>query len=311
MVQSTRLLILGATHLGRTGRREPDEALEGIVSRMVGWRPDAIAIEALPGELVDSYRRLGGPYADLSVGGMPAAISCAEAVRDLHSWDLWAARRVGEDRSRSVEERIIAWCAAYEPFTALLLAHRTTDLPDEVRAALDAVAATGDERVRIAGEAAVRLELERLHPFDDHSNWAAFAQVSDEEYAEGLRAVNEHARRHPQVVGLSALVEAAISDADLWPFWRRLNSPEEIDENERLESGSYVADVATGALPRKALAGWRARNLLMAAHLRSVLGEYPGGRVLALVGHSHKGPIEAALGVGQWDVELADVSELG
>ncbi len=48
----------------------------------------------------------------------------------------------------------------------------------------------------------------------------------------------------------------------------------------------------------------------MAGRLRAVTGEHPGGRVLALVGHAHKGPLEAALATDQWDVEIADVSEL-
>ncbi|WP_462418935.1 hypothetical protein [Kytococcus sp. Marseille-QA3725] len=60
------------------------------------------------------------------------------------------------------------------------------------------------------------------------------------------------------------------------------------------------------AAARRQLGGWRARNLLMAGHLRRVVGEYPGGRVLALVGRSHRGPLQAALGTDQHDLELVD-----
>jgi hypothetical protein len=48
----------------------------------------------------------------------------------------------------------------------------------------------------------------------------------------------------------------------------------------------------------------------MAGRLRSITGSYPGGRVLALVGHAHKGPLESALAADQWDLEIADISEL-
>jgi hypothetical protein len=48
----------------------------------------------------------------------------------------------------------------------------------------------------------------------------------------------------------------------------------------------------------------------MAGRLRAVTGGYPGGRVLALVGHAHKGPLEAALATDRWDLEIADISEL-
>jgi hypothetical protein len=37
-------MILGATHLGRGDRREPVEALEPIVDRIVRWSPDALEI---------------------------------------------------------------------------------------------------------------------------------------------------------------------------------------------------------------------------------------------------------------------------
>lgn len=310
MVRPTRLLILGVTHLGHTEPPEPQQALEGIIGRICRWRPDVIAIEALPGELIDSYLRLGGPFADLQVGGMPQAVACADAVSGMHHWDLWEARQIGQDPSRPIEERVIAWCAAYEPFTALLLAGRAADLPRSVRAALETVAARGDERSQVAGEAAARLGLDRLHPFDDHSNWSAMGHVTEAVYDELTQRVYPVARQHP----LIADQEGAISDAwergDLWPVWRQVNTPEAIADSDELESGYFLAYGEPEYAARAALGGWRMRNLLMAARLRAVAGSRPGGRVLALVGHAHKGPLEAALATDQWDVELASVAEL-
>ena len=53
--------------------------MNALVARLASWEPDVITIEALPGEQVAMMRDLGGPYADLRVGGFPHAIACAEA----------------------------------------------------------------------------------------------------------------------------------------------------------------------------------------------------------------------------------------
>jgi hypothetical protein len=303
-------MILGTTHLGRRERREPDEALEPIIERIERWRPHALAIEALPGELVDSYLRLAGPFADMQVGGLPQAAACAEAVRGMHAWDLWQAREVGQDRTRELDERVVAWCSAFEPYTALLLARSASSLPATVRTALASVEAHGDERHRVAGEAATRLGLERLHPFDDHGHGAATNDVPEAAFEEFIVALHAKAREHPSVALGDSEVQEALDHGDLWPLWRDRNSPEAVADSDELESGFFLEHGQPPELARAALAAWRTRNLLMAGRLRSITGSYPGGRVLALVGHAHKGPLESALAADQWDLEIADISEL-
>jgi hypothetical protein len=310
MLGKTRLLIVGSTHLGHGSDQEPDRVVAPIVERVVSWRPDAIAIEALPGELIDSYLRLGGPFADMEVGGLPQAASCAEAVRGLHDWDLWQAREVGADPNRSPDERTIAWCAAYEPYTALLHVRGARDLPPPVVEALDGVETNGGERWRVAGVAAIRLGLDRLHPFDDHADWSDSVGIPDAEYEQFMTNLSTHAQVHPLVADAGQERDEALRQGDMWPLWRRLNGPETVAASEDLESGLFVNHGSPEPLARKALAGWRTRNLLMAGRLRSVTGDYPGGRVLAIVGHSHKGPLEAALAADQWDLEIADITEL-
>jgi hypothetical protein len=305
VIRSTRLLVFGVTHLGRGAVSEPDEALAGIVDRIVRWRPDAIAVEVLPGDLIDSYLRLGGPYAGMQVGGLPQAAACAEAVRTHHDWSLLQARTIGADRDRSAVERTTAWCAAFEPYTALLHVDAARDLPPQIRAALDAVAAKGSEIWRIAGAAARRLGLDRLYPFDDHGYEPGVAEIPETDYSELMASMAELAR--PHVAGIGAEVDEALGRGDLWPLWRRLNTAERVTASEELESGLFLA--AGTALARKMLADWRSRNLLMAGRLRAVTGNHPGGRVLALVGHAHKGPMESALRTGQCDIDITDIAE--
>lgn len=310
MVRATRSLILGVTHLGHAERDVPQEALHGIIGRICGWQPDAIAIENLPGEVIHLYDRLGGGFADIKVGGLPQALACADAVKGMHTWDLWEARRVGLDRNRALGERVVAWCAAYEPYTAMLLARRATDLPSAVRDALDDVAARGDECSRVAVEAAALLRLDRLHPFDDHRYWSPAGDIPEAVYEALIGAVYPIARQHPLLAGQDAALHAALEEGDLWQLWRQLNSAGAVADSDELESGYFLAHGRPEYAARAALADWRTRNLLMAGRLRAVTGGYPGGRVLALVGQAHKGPLEAALATDQWDLELAQVTDL-
>jgi hypothetical protein len=127
----------------------------------------------------------------------------------MHAWDLWQAREVGQDRTRELDERVVAWCSAFEPYTALLLARSASSLPATVRTALASVEAHGDERHRVAGEAATRLGLERLHPFDDHGHGAATNDVPEAAFEEFIVALHAKAREHPSVaLGDSEVQEA-------------------------------------------------------------------------------------------------------
>ena len=98
---------------------------------------------------------------------------------------------------------------------------------------------------------------------------------------------------------------------DLWQRWLHYSSPAVTATVERLETSEYFGD-GTRTTPgrRLKLANWRARNLAMAARLRSATATVPGGRVLLVVGSSHHGPLQAALGPEQADLRLVDLADL-
>jgi hypothetical protein len=126
-------------------------------------------------------------------------VSRSTPVCGLVALSLTCKSVVCADANRSPEERTIAWCAAYEPYTALLHVRRARDVPPAVREVLERVETDGSERWRVARVAAARLELERLHPFDDHTNWAASASVPDTEYEEFIANLSARAQAHSLV----------------------------------------------------------------------------------------------------------------
>lgn len=282
-----------------------------MVDRLVAWEPDAVAIEALTGEQVGTMRQLGGPFEGLRVGGFPDAVACADASGFRGT--LWEARAAGGDPSAGRAHRIEAWAAAYQPHTALLLAGGAPEEVDGLPAALVeglvALREKGTEAWRVAGGVGLRRGLERLHPFDDHMQWAAWA-ADDGAHDPMMAAAGEVAGRSAWLQHAERMSAEAATSTDLWDQWRELNTPAAVRASDDVESGVWLEVNGHERGARRQLAAWRARNLAMAGHLRQVAGEYPGGRVLALVGAAHKGPLEVALGQGQWDIEVAQVGDL-
>ena len=58
----TELLVLGSAHLNA---ETTDAALQATLERLLAWRPQAVAVEVLPGDVIQSYRLEGELYADL------------------------------------------------------------------------------------------------------------------------------------------------------------------------------------------------------------------------------------------------------
>lgn len=301
-MRHTQICVLGVNHLPPD---VPEGALTTARQRLLAWAPDAVAIEVIPGEQALCQSQVDPDWAEQGLLSIRAPRDCAVAVADLHPWTLPEARARALDPTTEPHDRVIAWMAAYEPFTALLHAEGV-DLPHPARQALDTVARDGREVWRIAGWVAARLGHQRLWPIDDLSDY----ELTDAQWQRIQTAFWSSAA--PLVEELHAEETAALAAGDLWPYWLRLNTPGMIDRHERLESGTFVATVSDddAAVGRLRLAQWRSRNLHMAAYLRAVAGQHPGGRVLAVVGASHAGPLRAALSTDQHDIELVDLSEL-
>lgn len=73
----------------------------------------------------------------------------------------------------------------------------------------------------------------------------------------------------------------------------------------RSDFGAALTERSPQGFGRSYVGYWETRNLRMVANIRDVLGRYPGTRMLAIVGHSHKGYYEAYLDK-MHDVRLAD-----
>lgn len=300
-VPSTELLIVPTAHLSAA---TPEAAVARARDRLMSWRPELVAIEALPGSLVVEYEQRGGTFADFQVGGAADARRGASLV-DSPPSDVWSARREACSPDRSATERVLAWLRAREPVNALLLPHHEADLDEPVREFLDELAGRRRETISIGAHIARELGHDQVAHVDDHAGVENIDPLPD-----GFEAELQDYRRE-----ISGLLEKAVAPPhladDLWAQWRFYASEavrtmtERLESSERLSGGEH-----TPHLRRVMLANWRARNLAIAARLRSASAAVPGGRILFVVGSSHEMPLRTALGTAQYDLRLVELEEL-
>lgn len=302
---TTELLILGGAHLNA---HWTDATLSSTLTRLRAWSPDAVAVELLSGPLAASFTAQGSPHADLTVGGLlwarrgaalvPSESTASAEARALHP-------------NTPAAERVLAWLAAWEPVNALR--HWTPDLllPDAMHAFLHELNADPGETHRLALPLARTLNLPRLHHVDDHTGLHLYARADPHLNAFWSAPTGQAIlREHPAILDGQAALRDARDAQDYWTYLSVVNGDAHQEALQDLEVGSYLHASLPGGAGHTRVAQWDARNLLIAARLRLVTGEVPGGRVLCLLGASHARPVARALSSLAPDLQLVQVNDL-
>lgn len=295
----TQVLVLGTMHLAQGSVKPGPGALEGLLRRLAGFRPDIVTIEALSGETCDLMARhptvydpeQGSAYcpetsaAQAATGlDVPAAIAAVDA-----QLEDWPAAPTPAQRRRLAA----TFLAAGDPTSALV---QWLHLPEAERGegdGLDAAlvaqlrkrAASANENTQVGAALAVRLGLQRVFPVDDHTgdnlrigDEAGFERAIRAAWS-GVPATCARMREHAD--GLQA-------QPDLLPLYRYVNSAAYRRDWLPCDFGAALRDPSPQGFGRQYVAGWDLRNLRMVANLGTTFRERPGARVLAVVGASHK-----------------------
>ncbi|GAA5502153.1 hypothetical protein Dxin01_01892 [Deinococcus xinjiangensis] len=302
--QPTEILILGSAHLNST---TPDAALLPTLERLKAWRPDLVGVEILAGEVVELYESQGGWLHELKHGGFPLARQLGPKARQLLGLTRAEAMRLAATQTQP-KQKVLAYLAANEPWNALLHWSPEQELPAELGAAMQELSQHPSESVRLGVALAKALGHQKLCLFDDfplpsmdEERWQAYMQGGEApEFKAWLEA-------HPFMVHIEEAQQKSEQAGDYWVFLRDMNTPAAVAEHVDLEDG---ANLRLGMAGRAKQADWDARNLFMAGRVRVGLLDHLGGRVLIVVGHGHKGPMETALRALGPDVRLVDLAEL-
>lgn len=329
--EATRILVIGTPHLSGAPETFDPAVLEPLLERLVAFRPDAIAIEALPGRSIAQmweYREVY-PSVATDYGGRAMALSAiarAGVGLDMAGAEAEARRMLRampESPSPADRRRLAAlFAAAGDPASAvaqwwrLAPSERVSD--DNVpRLLVEQLATYGtparrNENYLIASRLAARLELERIYPMDDQSDDIG------PEFAGDFRADMEAFMSEPWLQALredpafKPMMEASqnlTTPEQALGTYRMLNQ----SRTGRADSDGQWLNMINRASPHHAgrarVAAWETRNLRMAANIREVSAQWPGGRVLVIVGSAHKPWLDAYLAMMS-DVEVVDATRV-
>ncbi len=316
------VLILGTPHLSDLPKTFAPALLAPLLDRLAAWYPTAIATESMSGLQCDSLRRYPARYADTVRTYCPDLAPAAEATGlDVPAANTEAERLLGSwpAAPSSAQRRHLAavFLAAGEPGSALVqwlrLAadeRRAGDgLNDELVALLEKRRTRVNETSLVAAALAARLGLERLWSVDDHS--ADTADDSDPAVRKAgadavTRAWDNPATRARDVE--TAQLNANVGKpGGILQMYRAYNAPGAPALVYRSDFGAAFVEPSRQGFGRQYLGYWETRNLRMVANIRDVLGRYPGTRLLAIVGASHRGYYEAYLNQ-MHDVRLIDTA---
>lgn len=318
------VVVVGTPHLSGLPESFTPAMLAPLLDRLAAWRPTAIATEDLSGLQCDSLRRYPVRYAQTVKDYCPDPTAAARAT----GLDVPAANAKAEallsawpGQPSAAQRRHLAavFLAAGEPGSALVqwlrlaaAERRAGDgLNNDLVIALNKQMERRNETDQIAAPLAARLGMERLWSVDDHS--ADSPEAADPADVKAYETAIMQAWDNPATRARTAESErlnANFAQPDgLLNIYRAYNAPGYAMQAYRSDFGAALAEPSRQGFGRQYLGFWETRNLRMVANIRDVMGRYPGTRMLALVGASHRGYYEAYLNQ-MHDVRLVDVNTL-
>ncbi|AVR96252.1 hypothetical protein C9I28_11445 [Pseudoduganella armeniaca] len=308
-----QVLVLGTVHLRTMPPGFKPAALDSLLARLAGFRPDIVTIETESGEECDLAARHPARYgrdycpttaaAQAATGmDMSAAIAAADAT-----FKSWPTQPTPAQRRRLAAVLLAAndRASAYVQWLQLPPGERRAgdSLDESLVRLLEQIGTTNNENYQLAARLAARLGLQRVHAVDNHTgdridvpDTKAFVQALEAAWASGGAALKENSRREAELARAS----------DLLPLYRAVNDPEHLRVLAEANVVPALRSASPQGYPQMWVAGWEVRNLRMVANVRETFRERPGARVLAVVGASHKPWFDRWLGQLQ-GVDVVDV----
>ncbi|WP_313179240.1 DUF5694 domain-containing protein [Stenotrophomonas sp.] len=313
------VLVLGSPHLSTLPDAFQPAMLEPLLERLQAWQPTAIAVENVSGLQCDFMRRSPARYADSvstycvdtapaeAATGLDVPGANAEMERLLATWP--------KDATPAQRRRLAAVAlAAGERGSAIVQwlrlpssERRAADsLTPELVAFLDARVLRKDEVNLVAAQLAARLGLERLWSVDDHTADTDTPKEQKKAFAKAIRGAWDNPAGKARRAASAPFDDNVTQPGGLLALYRHENSPHTAQNVYDSDFGAALVEPSPEGFGRNYVGYWETRNLRMVANIRDVLGRYPGTRMLAIVGSSHKWYYEAYLDQ-MHDVRLVDV----
>lgn len=319
--ERTRYAVLGTQHLGQLPDSFRPEYLAQLLDKLAAWQPDVITTESLSGPQCELLLRYKANYPGVAddycwdaaeiereskVSLIAAEAALPQALADIAKNPTPAGRRRLAMLFLSANDR----ASALVQWLRLPAEERKVDgaLTPALVTLLEKARGGRNEVYALAAALAARLGHERVYPADDHTAdaltapggeafSAAMMKIWDNPGAQALRPVME------------AQVKGMTSSAGVLQAYREGNSPDQLRRQIEVDYGAALQDRSAEQWGRRYVAWWEVRNLRMVSAIRQAAADKPGGKVLAVVGSSHKPYFERYLGQ-MHDATLVDVESV-
>lgn len=315
----TQVMVLGTAHLSEAPEGWDPKVLDLLIDRLVSFEPDVITIENQPGPTTSklwTYRSIY-PEAAASYAGRALMMAATAGLSlDMDMPESEAELRlhlakVGNNPTPADRRRSVAlFAAAGDPYSALVqwwLLPSSERVPgdgvsDRLVTLLEELGQQREEGVLLAARLAVRLGLQRLYQIDSQED-DVFNPEESEVFAQTVfPSVGELYNADPAAKARGKVEDMTTSEAALTAY-RKLNDHRIERRLSEIEWLGAMKVKTEGDVGRKRVSAWEARNLRMAANIREASARAPGGRVLVIVGASHKLWLEAYLSMMS-DIEI-------
>lgn len=321
----TQVMVLGTAHLSNAEEGWDPAVLDLLLDRLASFAPDIITIENQPGPTTHklwAYRAVMPEAAATYAGRAMAMATTAGLSLDMDMPQAEAALRqaigkLGDSPAPAERRRLAALSAAAgDPYSALVQwwhlapAERVAGdgISRRLAAQLDELGQESEEGVLIAVKLAVRLGLPRVYQTDSQEDDVFTTEEADLFAQKVFPSLVQTITADPLVQQRGKVDEMTTPEGTL-DAYRRLNDPSIERRLADLEWLGVINRPTERDVGRKRMAAWEARNLRMAANIREAAARAPGGKVLVIVGATHKLWLEAYLGMMS-DVEIVSTDQV-
>jgi hypothetical protein len=305
-IKKTKVLVLATPHLQpNIGGDFSPVFLDSLISVLEKYDPNIIGIEVVPGtqfaamdQRHSTYKpRLGGDrlkygkrfQEDLNISWQKAHMIADSLLRKVQN-----THQVTDSTRLKLINYMIA---SYRFDTAALqwsyISERQRNsqsvIPEDTAEFLEIInnTPTANEIFSIAHRLAHKLDHQRLYPIDYHLEKDLYYSEVSPTIGEVLDDSTESDPPYRQK--LDQLMKQGIEDSTLFPLYQFMNSPAYVKQDKKIQwRNDFLETGEFNDVLRQRLALWEVRNLGIATNIRKASAHNPGGRVLVIIGGSHK-----------------------
>jgi hypothetical protein len=302
---SKKVLVLGTSHLNVLGKSFNRVALDSLLAVVERYRPQIVAIEAMPPELIGSLENEGGNARVIVEAFSAKQIKRGQSMQQVLNTSRRQAQSIADSLflvsgSPDISRRLnhIAYSlASYDYYSALLqwsylpeeVRKHNDIIPDSVSISLNKDLLNANEITSLALPLAKTLLHQRVVSIDDHFDDLMLLPISD--------SLTSELKKHPKFQEVvtsrlyadsDSLLKLANANGNLLPYYLYLNSPGYMSSDIKMQWGLFLRTHLQSGLDRYRFTLWEIRNLKIASSILNAAPTASHCRILVIIGAAHK-----------------------